>query len=78
MILELTKEELVILSRVIVRLDAQDTTKGLEQIKAVFDAYYAAADNGSITKEYSQKEYDGLYKKIEDAMRFEKSREELL
>jgi len=78
MTLELTKEELAILNRMIVRLDAQDTTKGLEQVKAVFDAYYAAADNGSTTKEYIQKEYDNLYKKIEDAMRFEKTREDLL
>lgn len=78
MTLELTKEELAILSRMIVRLDAQDTTKGLEQVKAVSDAYYAAADNGSTAKEYIQKEYDNLYKKIEDAMRFEKTREELL
>lgn len=78
MTLELTKEELAILSRMIVRLDAQDTTKGLEQVKAVFDAYYAAADNGSTTKEYLQKEYDNLYKKIEDAMRFEKTRQENL
>lgn len=78
MTLELTKEELAILSRMIVRLDAQDTTKGLEQVKAVFDAYYAAADNDSTTKEYIQKEYDNLYKKIEDAMRFEKTREENL
>ncbi len=78
MTLELTKEELAILSRMIVRLDAQDTTKGLEQVKAVFDAYYAVADNGSTAKEYIQKEYDNLYKKIEDAMRFEKTREELL
>ena len=73
MILDVTDEQMKLLSCLIARLGDQDVTEWLRQEKAIYDPWYLKSDEKG--KEQIQKEFDRLAKKIEDAINAMKRRD---
>lgn len=73
MTLDVTDEQMKLLSCLIARLGDQDVTEWLGQEKAIYDSWYPKSDEKG--KEQIQKEFDRLAKKIEDAINAIKRRD---
>lgn len=73
MTLDVTDEQMKLLSCLIARLGDQDVTEWLGQEEAIYDSWYLKLDEKG--KEQIQKEFDRLAKKIEDAINAMKRRD---